>query len=326
MVEADRVLQPLQETENSIAKLGEYENSAELASAVEETWRAVDRSLRLLLRTDPAAPDDLRLAALSPAELPFERLVLALRQRDLISLQLAGRVHELQQAAERARTGAVRAADADQARAVVDQLRAEVQAAAGAAKPVVEVAHQAVEAGRVEEPARMVPLPRRHSIRRVLLLPIVLVILAIMFVWGVTRDSPMDRAVTAFRSNRLAQAEEQFREIAEDDPDNVDARLYLARIYRRTNRPEDAARMLREAAAIAPNDDDVERELGWFFLDRNQPRSAAAHFRKAMELNPDDNANLIGLITSLRRLGDPEAERLLAQAPPDVRAAFTTTR
>lgn len=84
--------------------------------------------------------------------------------------------------------------------------------------------------------------------------------------------------------------------------------------------------MLREAAALAPNDDDVERELGWFFLDRNQPQAAAAHFRKAQELDPDEDANLIGLITSLRQLGDPEADRLLAQAPAEVRARLTTAR
>ena len=324
MTEASRVLQPLNEAEDTIAKLGDYETPSELAAAIQTTWAAVERSLRLLLRTDAAAPDELRLAALSPAELPFDRLVPALRQRDLISLQLAGRIHELQQAADRARAGAVRAADADQARAVVEQLRAEVQG--GAAAPVREIVHQAVESGRVEEAPKMVPLPRKRSIRRVIALPIVLVILAIMFVWGVTRDSPMDRAVTAFRSNRLAQAEEQFLAIARDDAENVDARLYLARIYRRTNRPQEAAQVLREAAALAPDDDDVERELGWFFLDRDQPQSAAAHFRKAMELDPDEDANLIGLITSLRRLGDPEAERLLAQAPPDVRAAFTTAR
>lgn len=325
MVETNRVLQPLKDAENAIAKLGEYETSTELAAAVQDTWNAVERSLRLLLRADAAAPDELRLNAFSPTDLPFDRLVPALRQRDLISLQLAGRVHELQQAAERARSGGVRASDADQARAVVEQLRAEVQG--GETGAVREVVRQAVESGRVEEPARMVPLPDdRRSIRRVLVLPIILIILAIMFVWGVTRSSPMDDAVTAFRSNRLAQAEEQFRTIAEKDEDNVDARLYLARIYRRTDRPSEAARMLREAAALAPDDDDVERELGWFFLDRNQPQAAAAHFRKAQELNPDEDANLIGLITSLRRLGDPEAERLLAQAPADVRAALTTAR
>jgi tetratricopeptide (TPR) repeat protein len=324
MTDTNRVLQPLKDAENAIAKLGEYETATELGSAVQDTWIAVERSLRLLLRTDAAAPDDLRLNALSPSDLPFDRLVPALRQRDLISLQLAGRVHELQQAAERARAGGVRAGDADQARAVVEQLRTEVQG--GSAGPVREVAHHAVEAGRVEEPAQMVPLPRRHSFKRVIVLPIILLLLVVMFIWGVTRDTPMEDAVTAFRSNRLAQAEQQFRQIAEEDEENVDARLYLARIYRRSNQPDDAARMLREAAQLAPNDDDVERELGWFFLDRNQPQSAAAHFRKAQELNPDENANLIGLITSLRRLGDPEAERLLAQAPPDVRAAFTTSR
>lgn len=324
MIETTRVLQPLRDSENAIAQLGEYESATELGSAVQETWAAVERSLRLLLRTDAAAPDELRLAALSPADLPFDRLVPALRQRDLISLQLAGRIHELQQAAERARTGAVRAADADQARAVVEQLRSEVQNSGS--RPVREIAHQAVEARLVEEPAHSVPPPKRHSIGRVLVLPAIMIIAAALFIWGVRRESTMELAITAFRSDRLAQAEQDFRQVVAEDEDNVDARLYLARIYRRQNRPQEAAQVLREAVAVAPTDDDVERELGWFFLDRNQPQSAADHFRRARELDPDDDANLIGLITALRRLGDPEAERLLSQAPPDVRAALTTAQ
>src|SRR5512142_457195 len=149
MIDAPRVLRPLSEAGDATDKLVTYERPAELAGSLEATWTAVDRSLRLLLRSDPAVPEELRLAALAPDQLPLPRLVEALRQRNLISMELAGRVHELAQAAERARAGDVRASDADVARTAVMELRREVTAAADS--PVQEGAHHAVETGAVVE-------------------------------------------------------------------------------------------------------------------------------------------------------------------------------
>src|SRR5688500_18613464 len=125
MIDVNRAVQPLDEAARAIAQLQSYESSAELASALQATHAAVQRTLRSLLRFDRGAPDDLRMAALSPTELAPDRLIPALRQRDLISLQLAGNIHELEQANQRAVRGQVRAADADMALRVVDQLRDE---------------------------------------------------------------------------------------------------------------------------------------------------------------------------------------------------------
>src|SRR5687767_11953502 len=101
---------------------------AELTSALQATHAAVQKSLRYLLRADKDAPDDLRMSALSPADLTPDRLIPALRQRDLISLDLAHQIHELEQSVARADRGGARAADGDQAMRVVDQLRSEIQA------------------------------------------------------------------------------------------------------------------------------------------------------------------------------------------------------
>src|SRR5690606_68269 len=105
MTDASRVLRPLDEAEHAIHMLEEYRTTEELGRAVVETWHAVDRSLRLLLRTDPDAPDALRLAALSPTELTLDRLLDALRRRDAISIELAGSAHELERAAARSERG-----------------------------------------------------------------------------------------------------------------------------------------------------------------------------------------------------------------------------
>src|SRR5690606_39979565 len=84
MIDAGRVLQPLDAAAAAIERLDEYRVPAELADAIEETQRAVDRALRLLLRADARAPDDLRLTALSP-DTPLDRVVAGLRQRGLRS-------------------------------------------------------------------------------------------------------------------------------------------------------------------------------------------------------------------------------------------------
>jgi len=159
MIDAGRVLQPLDAAAAAIERLDEYRVPAELADAIEETQRAVDRALRLLLRADARAPDDLRLTALSP-DTPLDRVVAGLRQRGLITMELAGRVHELGQATERARSGAVRASDADVARETVRLLRYEVGAAS---EPVAAVAHESV----IGSPSPWRPTTFRRRIRRI---------------------------------------------------------------------------------------------------------------------------------------------------------------
>src|SRR6476661_7341302 len=113
MTESDRALAPLNAVSAAIEKLETYRTPQELAESLQAIGQAVERSLRQLLRADTSAPDELRLAALSDADLPNERLINSLRQHNLISMQLAGMVHELHQAVARAANNDVRAADAD---------------------------------------------------------------------------------------------------------------------------------------------------------------------------------------------------------------------
>src|SRR5688500_16632188 len=123
MIDPDRALAPLNAVEASIEKLDTYRTTQELAESLQAIGQAVERSLRQLLRAETRAPDDLRLIALSPEDLPPERLILALRKHDLLSLELAGMLHELEQIRARAAAGTVRAADADSARETIARLR-----------------------------------------------------------------------------------------------------------------------------------------------------------------------------------------------------------
>ncbi|MBI4408425.1 MAG: tetratricopeptide repeat protein [Gemmatimonadetes bacterium] len=323
MVDPAEVLKPLAQADSAIGRLHEYQSAHELARALGECWDAVQRTLRLLLRSDAGAPDELRLRALSASDLPTDRLLDALRQRKLISLELAGTVHELEQVAARAARGVVRAADADLARRVLERLRAEVHALEE--RPVREVVHHAVETRALSEPPESVPPPDRSAARRwrslvLSLAALVVVVVIVVLLFG--RGGGVEKGVAAFEAGRLEAAEERFQDVLEREPENVTALLYLGRIYRRKGLYQEAARVLERAASASPEDDDVRRELGRLFMNLNRPMQAAEQFRRALEADPEDEKNWIGLIQALRAAGDARAEEYLRRAPPSVRAVL----
>jgi tetratricopeptide (TPR) repeat protein len=325
MIETSRGLQPLNEAEAAIAKLQDYESTAELASAVQATHAAVQKSLRYLLRADKSAPDDLRLSALSPAELAPDRLIPALRQRDLISLDLAHQIHELDQAAQRAERGTVRAADGDLAMRTVDQLRTEIQSLGE--RGMREVAHNAVEAGTLQE-VHAVEVPRNRtasSFLKTALLFAVPVALGLA-VWVALRDTPTEKGVKQFNQGENAQAEQTLRGVVDDDPGDAVAAYYLAALYRRAGRYEESGTVLRRAIEKNPVDPFLREELGNLFMSLEQPALAAKQFRVAQERDPAEPRYWIKLVGALRNAGDPEAEAVLQRAPEEARAMLQTGR
>ncbi len=324
MIDAPRVLRPLSEAGDAIDSLVTYSRPRELAEAVKATWTAVERSLRLLLRSDTAVPDEHRLAALSSEQLPLPNLLEALRQRNLVSMELAGRVHELAQAADRAAHGDVRASDADVGRQAVAELRREVTAAADS--PIQEVAHHAVETGAVQEAPQAVPAARGS--RRPPLIPILIVLVIagaiIGLVYWLTHRGGSDAdAVAAFKEGRLGVAEQQFRSTVQDHPDDVLALLYLARIYRREGRFASADTMLGQAVRYAPDDPDVRRERGHLLMAAGQPSRAATEYERAVQAAPKEKLNWIGWVQALRASNDPRVGDVIRRAPPDAQAFLT---
>jgi tetratricopeptide (TPR) repeat protein len=326
MVEPERVLQPLREEAAAIGRLETYETSAELADAVVAVRDAVDRSLRLMLRADPGAPEDLRLKALSAKDLSRDELIAGLRRRERISLALAGALHELERVTTRAVAGDVHAADADLARRVVDDLRLEVGGSSSAA--IEEAARRAVAAEPAVAVHEVAPptASRTRALRPVAIGAAALLVVAAVVILAVVRSGPsaVERGIAAFAASDHAEAEAHFEEALRDDSLDVEALLYLGRIYRRDGRFADAARALNAAEAAAPEDAGVRRELGYLFMDLGRPSFAARQFDRARELEPENERNWIGLIRALRAAGDPQAEVWLERAPPAVRAALTS--
>jgi tetratricopeptide (TPR) repeat protein len=328
MIEPDRVLRPLREAEQAIDRLDTYESPAVLTEALRATWHAVDRSLRTLLRSDASAPDSIRMTAMSPEQMPADAVLQELRRRDLVSLELAGRVHELRQALARAEAGAARATDADNARDLVRCVNEDVHSSARRAMQAQESAVRAeVTPSPTGQGAAVGPSSTAGSGRGERVRPLVLVAAAVLVliaaavaVFLAGGDTAMDRGITAFEADRHDEAEPHFRAALEQDVDNITARLYLARILRTGERYEEAAELLRDAAARAPDDAAVRRELGYLFLDLNSPRSAAAQFRRAVEIDAADRLNWLGLVDALNRTGDSAAAaEWLSRAPAAAR-------
>ena len=325
MIDAPRVLRPLSESGDAIDKLVTYERPAELAEALGVTWSAVERSLRLLLRSDPSVPESERLAALAPDDMPLAKLVEGLRQRNLISMELAGRVHELAQAAQRAASGDVRASDADVARTAVSDLRREVTTAADS--PIQEAAHHAVATGAVEEPVQAVSAPTARP-RLVLgfLVLLVLGLVALEIYLFSHRGGNDAEAIAAFKQQQLGIAEQKFRQVVASKPDDIIALLYLARIYRREGRLASADTMLSEALHYAPDDPDVRRERGHLLMAAGQPTRAAVEYERAVRADPKARVNWIAWVQALRASNDPRVAEVIQRAPPDAQAELNATR
>ena len=324
MIDTSRVLSPLNDAKGAIAKLQDYESTAELASAVQATHAAVQRSLRYLLRADKGAPDDLRLAALSPAEMAYDKLIPALRQRDLISVDLAGQVHELEQAALRAQRDAVRASDSDLGLRVVDQLRAEVQNRSE--KSVREVAHTTVAAGALDN---VHTVPAADDSRRPmrLLFGAVALIVVLLVVWlAFFHKSATDTGIAQFNRgpSGYSAAERTLSDVVSKNPGDAQAAYYLAILYRRSKRYDDAGTVLRRALDKNPNDAYLHEELGNLFMVLDHPELAAKQYRTAETIKPKDVDFWVKLVQALRASHDPEASTAEQQAPEEARALLNT--
>lgn len=318
-------MRPLDEAADAIRRLDDYDTTAELSSAVLQVAAAVERSLRTLLRSDPSASDDHRLSARS-ADFPYESVVQSLRSRNRISLELAGGVHELTTAAARAGEQAARPADGDLARNVVQRLRRELTAGAAAepASPRLDTPATGPAAEPADEGGSERGNPTRTGRWMAYLAAAFAAVFVLGLAWATMRGGVQDheQALAAFRAGRLDSAALAFEQRLEARPGDVTSMLYLARIYRRQSRWPEAADVLRTAVATAPDDADVRRELGHLFLDLRQPSAAIRQYERALEREPEEELNWIGLIRAMRSAGDPRAERLLQDAPPDVQAAL----
>lgn len=167
-------------------------------------------------------------------------------------------------------------------------------------------------------------------------------------------------AIDLHRSGNLPAAQEAYRKILAEDPENVDAlhllgvllsaqgnpegpglmaravalkpdfkdaHQNLGKAYLQFQRLADAERHFRQAAALAPDDADAANNLGAILLRREQYAESETHVRRALALQPDHTGALRNM-GALRNIhGDTEAalgfyDRILARHPEDAETHY----
>ncbi len=319
---AEAALKPLRGASGALAALrGGAPDGAGRSGALLEVADAVEASLRRLLRDDPHVPLELRLQALAPDELPAADLVSELRRRDRISIELAAAFHDLAARARRVREGAgAEEADAELALRVAERVEWEAAAPPPAPVPTPE------EPPFVEDETLVHSVPPatrsrgRGALWGVLAVVLLVAVAAVALLRG-RGDDGLQEGIAAFSGGRPAEAVERFRRYAEENPEDPRPRLYLARIHRRAGRPQESLAEIRRGLEAAPQDAGLHRELGFLLLDTGRPAEAVERFRSALRLDGESAEGWLGLVRALRATGNhAAAERVLAGAPPEVRA------
>ena len=132
----------------------------------------------------------------------------------------------------------------------------------------------------------------------------------------------LTRANGLLQAGQYAQAEEIYRQILAEDPDDARATHFLGMCLFRAGRPDEAMAALRRSVELAPSNDTFWLNFGIVFIQSNQPGEAETALRHALSAKPDSAAahNYLGI--ALLRAGRYEEavasfERALALNPQD---------
>ena len=105
-------------------------------------------------------------------------------------------------------------------------------------------------------------------------------------------------------------------------PRNTDVALEFGVLHLQTGSPAEALAAFDHAAAIDPQDAQIQANRGAALYLLGRPNDADAAFHKALETDPCNFDARNNLILLYRSLGDAEAVRRTAEAPPGCRWTF----
>ncbi len=129
------------------------------------------------------------------------------------------------------------------------------------------------------------------------------------------------RALEAIDQGRLKEAGRLLQDVLDAAPDNVPARITLARVYQRLGRNQDALDLLRKGMARQPDSVDLAEYYGRTLASLGKQESAIRVLRKAA---PDDvgNGDYWALLAALEQQAGHDAQArvrymALVKAHPD---------
>jgi tetratricopeptide (TPR) repeat protein len=107
-------------------------------------------------------------------------------------------------------------------------------------------------------------------------------------------------------------ARDELEKAVELEPDNLDARIELARSYFSMGQTELAEKSLHEVLSLEPQDPWASRELGAIYLDTGRGHQAVEHLKAALACWPQDPDVMLDLAVAYIQIGFfEEAEKLL---------------
>jgi protein O-GlcNAc transferase len=126
---------------------------------------------------------------------------------------------------------------------------------------------------------------------------------------------------------RLSEAEQIYRSVLADDPEQVDALFLLGHVLKLQNRPEEAVAVLGRLTVLAPQDPLARYSLATALFAQTRLTEAAQALREALRLKPDMLAalnNLTDILTALGQVDEAEEcyQRILQLTPGSEEAHF----
>ena len=127
-----------------------------------------------------------------------------------------------------------------------------------------------------------------------------------------------------YQTKRLSEAEQLLKVLLLEEPDNVDARRWLAAVYYDLGAFQLARQYLYELIEMVPDDYAPHHMLGMMHRDFEEDTQAVDHFQKALKLNPppvvrdETSLNLARAHIALRQY--PEALEVLSETRPGVQS------
>jgi tetratricopeptide (TPR) repeat protein len=158
---------------------------------------------------------------------------------------------------------------------------------------------------------------------------LVALVTALLLAAGSPQASERSRAETLARSGRSAEALEIFKQIAERDPADTDAQIWIARLDLRLGRADAAEARFREVLKKTPKAVDARLGLASTLLRKGDWRQAL-DLLKETETYAGQNADLFSALgRAYRRSGDDEKgfeyfdrARALSPADPDIQSGY----
>jgi protein O-GlcNAc transferase len=112
-----------------------------------------------------------------------------------------------------------------------------------------------------------------------------------------------DLAMSYLQKGHLHEAENIYRKILKEQPDNYRTYVNLGFISRSTGRIDEAVTCYRKALALNPYQADVHNDLGSVLQAKGRPDEAIIHYLKALEIDPEHATALYNLGSAYQQKG-----------------------